>query len=221
MDSRTQRYFDHHAARFDSIYHEGQPLQRALNRTFRKAIYERFAITFEQAEPLTGKTVLDIGCGSGRYAVEFARRGAARVVGVDYAPGMLSLAREYAAANGVAGRCEFIQGDFTTQMIDQRFDVVIAIGVFDYQDKPVEFMRKMAQHCRGRIVATFPGRSLIRMPLRKFRYWLANCPVLFYREQEVRDIGRNAGLRSVDIVPIQSSGSGFVLVGDVQAESSR
>jgi len=215
MDSRTQRYFDRHAARFDSIYHEGQPLQRALNRTFRKAIYERFAIAFEQAEPLAGKTVLDIGCGSGRYAVEFARRGAARVVGVDYAPGMLSLAREYASENGVADRCEFIQGDFTTQMIDQRFDVVIAIGVFDYQDKPVEFLRKMAQHGRGRIIATFPGRSLIRMPLRKLRYWFGNCPVLFYREQDVRDIGTKAGLRSIHIVPIHSSGTGYVLVGDI------
>jgi 2-polyprenyl-3-methyl-5-hydroxy-6-metoxy-1,4-benzoquinol methylase len=215
MDSRTQRYFDHHAAQFDSIYHEGQPLQRALNRTFRKAIYERFAITFERAEPIAGKTVLDVGCGSGRYAVEFAKRGAARVVGVDYAPGMLALAREYAAASGVGSRCEFVQGDFTAQVIDQRFDLAIAIGVFDYQDKPVEFMRKMVEHCSGRIIATFPGRSLIRMPLRKFRYWLGNCPVLFYREQEVRDIGARAGLRRVTIVPIHTSGTGFVLVGDV------
>jgi 2-polyprenyl-3-methyl-5-hydroxy-6-metoxy-1,4-benzoquinol methylase len=215
MDSRTQRYFDHHAARFDSIYHEGQPLQRALNRTLRKAIYERFAITFEQSEPIAGKTVLDIGCGSGRYAVEFAKRGAARVVGVDYAPGMLALAREYAAASGAASRCEFVQGDFTTQVINQRFDLAIAIGVFDYQGKPVEFMRKMVEHCSGRIIATFPGRSLIRMPLRKFRYWLGNCPVLFYREQEVRDIGTQAGLRRVNIVPIHTSGTGYVLVGDV------
>ena len=215
MDSRTQRYFDHHAAQFDSIYHEGQPFQRALNRTFRKAIYQRFAITFEQSEPIAGKTVLDIGCGSGRYAVEFAKRGAARVVGVDYAPGMLALAREYAAASGVASRCEFVPGDFTTQVINQRFDLAIAIGVFDYQDKPVEFMRKMVGHCSGRIIATFPGRSLLRMPLRKFRYWLGNCPVLFYREQEVRDIGTRAGLRRVNIVPIHTSGTGFVLVGDV------
>jgi ubiquinone/menaquinone biosynthesis C-methylase UbiE len=215
MDSRTQRYFDHHAAQFDSIYHEGQPLRRALNRTFRRAIYERFAITFEQSEPIAGKAVLDIGCGSGRYAVEFAKRGAARVVGVDYAPGMLTLAREYAAASGVASRCEFIQGDFTTHVINQRFDVVIAIGVFDYQDKPVEFMGKMVQQCSGRVIATFPGRSLIRMPLRRFRYWLGNCPVLFYREQQVRDIGARAGLRRVAIIPIHTSGTGFVLVGDV------
>ena len=215
MDSRTQRYFDDHATQFDSIYHEGQPLQRALNRTFRKAIYQRFAITFEQAGDVAGKTVLDVGCGSGRYSVEFATRGASRVVGVDYAPGMLALARQYAEARGVAARCEFIQGDFTTQVINQRFDVAIAIGVFDYQDKPVEFLGKMLQHCSGRVIATFPGRSLIRMPLRKFRYWLGNCPVLFYREQEVRDIGTRAGLSRVNIIPIHTSGTGFVLVGDV------
>jgi 2-polyprenyl-3-methyl-5-hydroxy-6-metoxy-1,4-benzoquinol methylase len=215
MDVRTQRYFDDHAAQFDSIYHEGQPLRRAFNRTFRKAIYERFAITFEHAEPLAGKTVLDIGCGSGRYAVEFARRGAARVVGVDYAAAMLNLARQYAASNGVAERCEFIEGDFTTHTFGEAFDVVIAIGVFDYQSKPVEFLRRMTEQCRGRVIASFPGRSLIRMPLRKFRYWLGDCPVLFYREDEVRSIAAAAGLRSIEIVPIHTSGTGFVLIGTV------
>jgi 2-polyprenyl-3-methyl-5-hydroxy-6-metoxy-1,4-benzoquinol methylase len=214
MDKRTQRYFHQHAEQFDSIYHDGQPLQSAFNRTFRKAIYERYAITFEQAEPLAGKTVLDVGCGSGRYAVEFAKRGAARVVGVDYAPGMLELARNYAAAHGVADRCEFVQGDFTTHTPQEKFDVAIAIGVFDYQDKPVEFLTRMAERCRGRIIASFPGRSLIRMPLRKFRYWLGDCPVLFYTEDQVRDLGQRAGLMA-EIIPIHSSGSGYMLIGKV------
>lgn len=213
MDTRTQKYFDQHAARFDSIYHDGKPVQRGLNRLLRKAIYERFAITFEQSEPIAGKTVLDIGCGSGRYAVEFAKRGAVRVVGVDYAPGMLALARAYADQEGVADRCEFREGDFTTATLDETFDVAIAIGVYDYQDEPVEFMRRMAERCRGRVIASFPGRSLIRMPLRKLRYWMSDCPVLFYREDEVRAIGRDAGLSAVEIVNIRSSGSGYVLVG--------
>ena len=99
---RTQRYFDANAAQFDSIYHEGQSVSRAFNRAFRRAIYERFAITFGESEPISGKSVLDIGCGSGRYAVEFARRGAARVVGLDYAAGMLNLAREYARSANVS-----------------------------------------------------------------------------------------------------------------------
>ncbi len=215
MDTRTKQYFEVHASQFDSLYHEGQPLARAMNRWLRKAIYERFAITFQKAEPVVGKTVLDVGCGSGRYAIEFARRGASRVVGIDYSGGMLLLARELAAGQGVADRCEFIQRDFMAQPLPEHFDVVIAIGVFDYQPQALEFLRAMTAACRGKVIATFPGRSLVRMPLRRFRYWLGNCPVLFYREAEVRALAEQAGFSKFSVISIESSGTGFVLVGEV------
>src|SRR3569833_2305577 len=43
---------------------------------------------FEHAVPadLTGKTVLDIGCNGGFYSIEMKRRGAERVVAVDFDP---------------------------------------------------------------------------------------------------------------------------------------
>jgi SAM-dependent methyltransferase len=213
MDTRTRRYFEDHAAQFDSLYHEGQPLQRAFNRAFRKAIYERFAITFERSEPIAGRSVLDVGCGSGRYAIEYARRGASRVVGLDYSANMLALARRLAADAGVADRCEFVDGDFMTYRPAERFDVSIAIGVFDYQPNAAAFLRHMGELTRGPIIATFPGRSLVRMPVRKFRYWMSDCPVIFYREDEVRRIASDAGVEVTEIVPIHTSGTGFVLVG--------
>ena len=215
MDVRTKQYFEVHASQFDSLYHEGKPLQRMFNRIVRKAIYERFAITFDRSEPIAGKTILDVGCGSGRYSLEYARRGAARVLGVDFSESMLGIARQLAAERGVAQRCEFRQLDFTEMSLGERFDVVIAIGFFDYQADPVGVLRRMAEHSRGRVIGSFPGRSLIRMPLRKARYWLDNCPVLFYREEEVRQIARDAGVSKIEIVPIRSSGTGFMLIGDV------
>jgi 2-polyprenyl-3-methyl-5-hydroxy-6-metoxy-1,4-benzoquinol methylase len=215
MDVRTKHYFEAHAARFDSLYHEGKPLQRMFNRLVRKAIYERFAITFDRSEPVAGKTVLDVGCGSGRYSLEYARRGAARVVGVDFSAPMLEIARQLATERGLADRCEFRQADFTATSLGEKFDVVIAIGFFDYQAKPADVLRRMLEHCRGRVIGSFPGRSLLRMPLRRARYWLDNCPVLFYREDEVRQIARDAGLTKIEIVPIRSSGTGYMLVGDV------
>jgi hypothetical protein len=50
------------------------------------------------------------------------------------------------------------------------------------------------------------------MRVRQFRYWLKNCPVLFYSEAEVLDIGRQAGFSKQKTVPI---GGGAVFIGDV------
>lgn len=215
MDLRTKQYFEAHASRFDLLYHEGRPIQRSFNRVFRKAIYERFAITFASSEPIAGRDVLDVGCGSGRYALDYARRGARRVLGLDFSGPMLNIAQSLAREHGVADRCEFRKADFTDTSLGEKFDIVLAIGVFDYQARPVEFLRNMVEHCRGRVIATFPGRSLVRMPLRRARYWFGNCPVLFYRESEVVEIARKAGVAHTEIVPIKSSGTGYVLVGTV------
>lgn len=56
--------------------------------------------------------VLDVGLGSGAIAVAIAHeRGDARVEGIDVSPEALAVALENAAANGVAERVAFRQGD--------------------------------------------------------------------------------------------------------------
>ncbi|WP_375392774.1 DUF1698 domain-containing protein, partial [uncultured Sphingomonas sp.] len=58
--------------------------------------YPRFKYArFADALPtdLSGKSVLDIGCNAGFYSVEMARRGAARVVGIDEDERYLAQAR--------------------------------------------------------------------------------------------------------------------------------
>ncbi|HET6603296.1 MAG TPA: 50S ribosomal protein L11 methyltransferase [Xanthomonadaceae bacterium] len=53
---------------------------------------------------LSGRTVLDFGCGSGVLAIAAARLGAVRVVAVDNDPQALTATRENARVNGVAAR---------------------------------------------------------------------------------------------------------------------
>jgi SAM-dependent methyltransferase len=65
--------------------------------------------------------VLDAGCGTGRVAIELARRGV-EVVGTDVDPSMLDVAR--AKAPGL----QWIEADLATDQFDARFALVVAAG---------------------------------------------------------------------------------------------
>ena len=53
---------------------------------------------------LTGKSVLDIGCNGGFYSIEMKRRGAARVLGIDFDDDYLAQARFAAEVAGLRHR---------------------------------------------------------------------------------------------------------------------
>lgn len=76
----------------------------------------------------TSLRALDFGTGSGCIAVALAKEcGAVRVTAVDRSPAALAVARENAAANGVAGRVEFVEGhDLGGCVETRRFDLVIS-----------------------------------------------------------------------------------------------
>ena len=212
---KVRRRFERDAQSFDAIYRlERSPFWRWVNTTLRKAVFERYIITFERAGDVTGKEILDVGCGSGVYAVDFARRGARRVVGVDFSGNMLELARQEAERHQVADRCEFIQADFLELDLEDKFDISIAMGVFDYVPDQVTFLRKMVALTTGKVIIAFPGHSLLREPARRLRYKLAGKgDIYLYSQDDVERIATEAGLRDKEIIRIPSSGGVFVLVG--------
>ncbi len=70
--------------------------------------------------------VLDLACGSGNYALEFARWGLT-VVGIDYEQNMIKLAREKARKEGLT--VDFRTGDMRKlEDIEGKFDAVVCIG---------------------------------------------------------------------------------------------
>ena len=220
MDTVRQR-FERDARSFDAIYRlERSPFWRWVNTTFRKAVFERYDITFDQAGDVTDKTILDVGCGSGVYAVDFARRGARRVVGVDFSDKMLELASQEAEQHGVADRCEFIRADFLGLDLKETFDVSIAMGVFDYIPDQVTLLRKMVALTTGKVIASFPGHSRLREPARRLRYKLAGKgDIYLYSQDDVERISTEAGLRDKEIIRIPSSGGVYVLVGRPSADA--
>jgi SAM-dependent methyltransferase len=88
--------------------------------------------------PEPGAAVLDLGCGPGRFALDFARRGF-RVTGVDRTASYLQEARDRAAGEGL--EVEFVEGDMRTFGASDAFDLVLNITTFGYFEDHEENLR--------------------------------------------------------------------------------
>ena len=104
-----------------------------------------------------GSRVLDMTCGPGLYAVALAERGC-QVTGIDFGPASIAYARQLAATQGVAERCEFIEQDVrTARPAPSTYDAAL----FIYGQMAV-FTRAEAAQLLATIAASLrPGGRLI------------------------------------------------------------
>jgi cyclopropane fatty-acyl-phospholipid synthase-like methyltransferase len=204
VEGKVRTHFDADADRFDAIYQdEGKgPLARFVDGVWRGVVRRRFELTLRHLEPLQGRSVLDVGCGSGRYCIAYAQRGASRVVGVDFASKMIELANGHARRLGVADRCDFRVGAFPEAVPDGPFDASTAMGFFDYVAEPVPIVTRMRELTRSTMVMSFPRSREWRAPLRRMRFWLAGCPLFLYSEARVREILKRSSVERFDWIPL-------------------
>ncbi len=101
--------------------------------------------------------LLDVTCGPGLYAVALARRGI-RVTGVDFGPASIGYAKEQAAEQGVANKCQFIlqdvrQMDFAEKDFDAATFIYGQLAVFT-REEAQSLLAHIAQSLRpgGRLV---------------------------------------------------------------------
>ena len=93
--------------------------QEFTKGTIQEVDFLESEIEFDRA-----KQILDIGCGTGRHAIELAKRGY-RVTGIDLSEDQLKKAREKAGNEGV--EVAFLRRDARDFSFDDPFDVVIMI----------------------------------------------------------------------------------------------
>jgi SAM-dependent methyltransferase len=86
--------------------------------------------------------ILDLGCGTGRHAVEFAARGF-DVTGVDLSEAMLNRARKRPYGGG--GALNYVQGDARTHRSAQPFDAVLMnFNVLGYMNSNDDLVAALA-----------------------------------------------------------------------------
>ena len=116
-----------YAARFDALAASGAD------------VHGEAAFCAELVPP--GGRILDAGCGTGRVAVELARRGF-DVAGADNDPSMLEVARRSADVR-------WYDADLAVLELPDRFDLVVAAGnvvVFLAPGTEAEVVRRLAEH---------------------------------------------------------------------------
>jgi ubiquinone/menaquinone biosynthesis C-methylase UbiE len=148
--------------------------------------------------PIEGRAVLDVGTGTGRAALGLARRGA-RVTGVDASAEMLRVARDRAAAAGLAAAFEV--GDAHCLAYGDRvFHAAVSLRVLMHTP---DWRRCVSELCRvadDRVVFDFPA-ACSAAALQAFGRRVAAAagrPVEAYRvltSSEVRRAVEDAGFR--------------------------
>jgi len=99
-------------------------------------------------EDLSGKTVLDIGCNAGFYAMEMKKRGAQRVVGIDSDERYLKQARLAAQVNELDIEFERLSV-YEVGALGTKFDLVIFMGVLYHLRHPLLALDLIHEHVAG------------------------------------------------------------------------
>jgi 2-polyprenyl-3-methyl-5-hydroxy-6-metoxy-1,4-benzoquinol methylase len=190
-----------------------------------EVLFENYAHKYE-AEPFTKGTIgevdfiekeitfdkslkiLDIGCGTGRHAIELAKRGY-DVVGVDLSASQLSRARDNAKHNQV--RVRFLQADARTLAFQREFDVVIMICEGGFPLMETDEMNFSILQSAGRALKT--NGTFLFTTLNGL-YPLFHSVQDFINSQKEHDISRN---NSFDLMTFRDY-SDYTVVDDSGVE---
>lgn len=191
-------YFEKLAPEYDRAFRlQGRgPLNAVVNRLFRGRTFARRMRLLEDLFArlrLDGKSVLDLGCGSGQVSLLAAAMGAT-VHGIDIAPAMLALAREATGRAGLADRTRFTEGDVSRDPLPES-DVVLLVGVVEYYRDFGSLVARASRAARQTLVIAHANRVLYRMALRHAMARLGGLNLYYHPMHAVAAAGHAEGLR--------------------------
>jgi len=134
----AKRYFDRVPRQWDAFYSHENRLMYLVNNFLRKGLYQRCQLAFQTCGDLTGKSVLDIGCGTGEHALFFAQEGH-EVWGIDSAPLAIGKAKEKAARRGLPVHFMVLDA-LELSRLNRKFETATDSGLFHTlsdDDRPI------------------------------------------------------------------------------------
>ncbi len=126
----------------------------------------KILLEYLKGEGLAGKTILDLGCGTGSFSIEALKAGAAQCVGVDLSPEMIRNANQLATKSGLSEKAKFAVGDAAALQHPVSDAVVLDKVICCYPD--VDALLKSASESSGKMLGFVVPRDegIVKGPLR-------------------------------------------------------
>ena len=169
---------------------------------------------------LSGKTVLDIGCNAGFYAMEVKRRGAERVLGIDEDPHALEQARLAIEMSGLDIELRHLSV-YDVGAIGERFDLVFFLGVLYHLRHPLLALDLIHDHvARDMLIIQTLQRGSEERPAIPVNSPFSNTglfdqpgyPVLHFVEREYADDWTNWWIPNASCTEAMLRTAGFEIV---------
>ena len=183
---------------------------------------------FSNAIPqdLTGKSVLDIGCNGGFYSIEMKKRGAERVLGVDFDDTYLAQARFAAEVTG--HDIEFRKlSVYDLGQLGETFDVVIFMGVLYHLRHPLLALDLIHEHVAKDMLvfqSMQRGSSETMIVEENYTFWQTNqfddprYPKMHFIEHRYADDPTNWWAPNASCVEAMLRSAGFEIIQHPETE---
>jgi tRNA (mo5U34)-methyltransferase len=175
---------------------------------------------------LQGKTVLDIGCNAGFYAMEMKRRGADRVLGLDTDDEYLAQARFAADVSGL--EVEFRKmSTYDVGQLGEKFDLVIFMGVLYHLRHPLLALDLIHEHVARDLLlfqSMLRGSSEVDTIERDYDFWTTShfdspgYPKMHFIEHKYADDPTNWWAPNRACVEAMLRSAGFAIAAHPEEE---